>query len=87
MLYEVKCRQVMKKEVRNGKVFTDSLLATEIEMTTRRGLDAIKVMPEGKNRYKWFEIPNEYQMEKYFDAFEITISEATTGKNVYKITR
>ena len=83
MLYEIRFKQVDK----NGKVFEEVITATAVEMATRNGLDAVKVMPNGKNRWKWFEVPNDFQMEKYVSSFEITISEATTGKNVYKITR
>lgn len=83
MKYEVKFRQVNK----SGKIFEDNIIATEIQMSRREGSDAIKVLPEGKNRYKWYEIPTDYQMTKYFESWELTIAEATTGKNVYKLTR
>jgi len=83
MMYEVRFKQVNK----SGKVFEENIIATAVEMARREGLDAVKVMPNGKNRWKWFEIPNDFQMERYIESYEITISEATTGKNIYKVTR
>lgn len=83
MTFEIKFKQVSK----SGKVFEENFLATEVEEGTRDGLDAIKALPEGKNRFKWFEIPNDYQMSKYFESWELTVLEATTGKTVYKKTR
>ncbi len=83
MTYEVKFRLTHK----SGKVITENVIATAIEFGKREGLDAIKVLPEGKNRWKWFEIPNDYQMNTYYDNWSLTIAEATTGKNVYKVER
>lgn len=83
MTYEINTITTRK----NGKVITMNCLATEYEMATKDGLNAIKALPENKSRYKWFEIPNDYQMNTYFQSFELTISEATTGKNIYKVTK
>lgn len=85
MTYEIKLRFTRKGN--EDKVIEEIRIATEVETTTRNGLDAIKVMPEGKTRWAWYEVPNDYQMQNYFGTWELTISEATTGKNVYKVVR
>lgn len=83
MTFEIKFKQTNK----NGKTFEESVLATAVEFGTKDGLEAIKVLPEGKNRFKWYTVPNEYQMDKYFSSWELTVIEATTGKSVYKFAR
>ncbi len=83
MLYEIKINQVNK----DGRNYNDTYMATEVEMATKNGLDAIKFLQEGKKRYTWAELPNEYQMKKYIDKFEITVAEATTGKNICKLAK
>lgn len=79
MKFEVK---VMAKE-KNGRAFNYSDIATECELTKKGKLDAVKYLKEGKSRYTWQEIPNDYQMSKYYESFEIVITEATTGKRVW----
>ena len=56
-------------------------------MARQEGLDAVRFLKEGKKRYSWIQIPNDYQMSKYYKSFCLTISEATTGKNITKITK
>lgn len=84
MTYEIKMVAIEK----NGRIIKDSKLTDNYpEMATKGGLEAIKFVAQGKTRFTWFEIPNDYQMRTYFESYEITISEATTGKNITKITR
>ena len=84
MTYEVK----MIATTTDGRNIKDSKLTDSYpEMATKGGLDAVKFIAQGKTRYTWFEIPNDYQMKTYYKSFEITISEATTGKNIAKISR
>jgi hypothetical protein len=84
MTYEVKYTAIEK----SGRTVEESKLTDSYpEMTNRNGLDAIKFIVKGKTRFTWFEIPNDYQMNKYYERVEITVSEATTGKNIAKISR
>lgn len=82
MKYEIKV-----KVVKRGIETNNSYIATEVELATRNGLNAIKLMQEGKKRYTWIEIPNDYQMAKYIEKFEIVIAEATTGRRIHTISK
>lgn len=84
MTYEIKANWT-RHDGKEVKPFDE--IATTFEMATKDGLNAIKFLKENKTRFTWIEIPNEYQMTKYFKSFELTICEATTGKNIYKITK
>lgn len=83
MRYEIKANWIRH----DGREIKIDEIATSFEMTTRGRLNAIKFLKENKTRFTWIEIPNDYQMKTYFKSFELTISEATTGKNIYKATK
>ena len=83
MTYEIKTRWEMK----NGNKVEKAELTNACEMATRNGLDAIKYIKEGKTRYTWIEVPNDYQMKNYYNSFEVVVIEATTGKAIYKISK
>lgn len=83
MKYEIKVARA-EKDGRNGNW---SYIATEVELTEKNGLEVVKFKKEGKSRYTWFEIPNDYQMKKYVDKFELVITEATTGRRIYTISK
>ena len=80
-MYEIK----MRFEAIDGRVVEESKTATSYERTTKGGLDAIKFLQPEKSRFTWYEIPNAYQMKNYYKSYTVTISEATTGKNIEKI--
>ena len=83
MKYEIKIRI----ETIDGRKSEKSEMTSTCEMARRNGLDAIKYIKEGKSRYTWVDVPNEYQMKRYYKSFEVMVIEATTGKAVYRISK
>lgn len=82
MTYEIR----VKFEAKDGRKIDYTDKATEIMFTTKNGYETIKYMRIGKKRFTWFEIPTEYQMEKYFESFQVTIKKSETGEEIYNIT-
>lgn len=83
MLYEIKVAS-LKKDGRNSK---ESFITEGFEFTTKEGLQAVRFVQHGKTRNTWIQVPNDFQMKNYFGSFELTICEATTGKNIHKIVK
>lgn len=84
MTYEIK---VISEDM-NGKKYNNSYIVDEYEFCKKGKLDAIKfhkVNKGGKTRYTWVEIPNAYQMSKYYKSFKIQICEATTGRKIEEV--
>lgn len=81
MKYEI--RKTVKETGRDEKSYTK--IVTEIATAKRRTLDVIKYREEGKSKFTWIEIPNDYQMKNFYDSFEMIITEIKTGKVIYSI--
>lgn len=84
MTYEIK---VISEEM-SGRKFNDSYIVDEYEICKKGKLDAVKfhkINKSGKTRYTWVEIPNAYQMSKYYKSFKIEICEATTGRKIEEV--
>ena len=79
MMYEIKVNVRWK----DGREVKESNLSNTVEFAKRNGLDAIKFIKEGKTKFTWIELPNEYQMKTCYDTFEVVITEVTTGKQIY----
>lgn len=79
MTYDIR----VKFEAKDQRKIDYTDRATEIMFTTKDGLDVIKYMRVEKKRFTWLSLPNEYQMEKYYESFQVTIKRVETGEEIY----
>lgn len=83
MMFDIK----VKIDWKDGRLNEHTDYATEVHFATKNGNNAIKYLKEGKNRFTWLEIPNEWQLNKFYNAFEVNVIESTTGKKTYSFNR
>lgn len=80
-------RQQIFKEIhhQSSPIRTIDHEADEVEFETQDGKDAIKYKKPGRSRYSWEVIPNEAEMEEWFDSYSLKIIDLDTDETVYEI--
>lgn len=78
MTYEIKTYERIC-----GKDYRKSYIVNDYERVTCKKGDCIRFKQEEKKSYTYIHAI----AESYHEDFEITICEATTGKNIYKATK
>lgn len=80
MKYEIKVNIICK----DGRRKNESELTDTVEFAKRGALECAKYIKAGKTRFTWVEMPNDYQMKKYYDKYEVIITEAETGRKIWQ---
>ena len=83
MTYEIR----WKRNDKDGRKYNETYLCNEYSFVKVGGLDAVRFQQEGHKKGTRIAIPNDYQMGKYYDSFELVIVEATTGRRVFSISK
>lgn len=78
MTYEIKTYERIC-----GKDYRKTYIVNDYERTICKKGDCFRFKQNGKASYTYIHAV----AESYHEAFEVTISEATTGKNIYKATK
>ena len=82
-MYTYNIRVRFEETIDNKRNIDYTDRAVEIMFSHKGDIEMIGYKKPGKKRFTWIYLPTEYQMEKYFKFFKVTIKRVETGEEIY----